>query len=552
MTREMRVALCATICAVAAVVCITDCARAGCTSGVASGEVTADGRPLLWKVRMEAALPNVVQYSPAGVDNDGDGTVDAYGYLGIAPYNARLRMGLNSAGVATACNTLYGGTQSVVHEKVLGNYTSVSQVQSLYDSGALDSYWRDFFFAMDSGGNGRLWEASPYTVTVDPPYPYYDVTAPARGSQYYNGVTLSGYVVRDNTAHNHLDGSDNTSLGGRYAAGMGVVTGLIAQNKLTAGNILQQFTRNPTLAPSNDIAAMVVQGVLPSEDTRLSTMWSMLGYTRTSIGVPLWVHGVATANGDVPDELEYNAANPNQCIATLANRMHANGYDFDNVEARTKPFQQKLTDAVADVLLPSWRSRQDWSTIGTEMDRVSKQMSKDARSLLAYLDAHGATSGNAPSVSINLGGINGLAADFSWLVFDDDDLNSIDDAEAVSLSFNFGGAGHACRRHVHVRGRRTVPRLPDRHRRRGHQPDGVDVRHRPRAGNADHADCGHGGGDPTPARELTVKPSAAPVAVGSTGACRLHPSIFARSSRLRRTFSRPRVGRAEACRPGPS
>ena len=70
-------------------------------------------------------------------------------------------------------------------------------MQALYDSGALDSYWRDFLFAMDSGGNGRLWEASPYSVTVNPPYAYYDVASPARDSQSYNGVSLSGYVVRD-------------------------------------------------------------------------------------------------------------------------------------------------------------------------------------------------------------------------------------------------------------------------------------------------------------------------------------------------------------------
>ena len=63
-----------------------------CTIGVASGYVTVDGRPLLWKVRdTEEVNPNCISYVGGS----------PYHYIGVHGIGKPVYMGLNEAGVAT-------------------------------------------------------------------------------------------------------------------------------------------------------------------------------------------------------------------------------------------------------------------------------------------------------------------------------------------------------------------------------------------------------------------------------------------------------------------
>ena len=157
---------------------------------------------------------------------------------------------------------------------------------------------------------------------------------------------------------------------------------------------------------------MIVQGVLPSEDPRLSTMWVLLGHSETGIFVPIWLLGVESGGaGHVPQYLDNG--DDGISVYTPARGMYNSSFNQTNVQARTLPFEEHLFDVVNDSLLPDWRSR-DWkevaavTRIGEEMRRVQEQMDVDAYRHIKYLYDHGATSNDAPMVSINSVSYKGL------------------------------------------------------------------------------------------------------------------------------------------------
>lgn len=92
---------------------------------------------------------------------------------------------------------------------------------------------------------------------------------------------------------------------------------------------MRDFMRHPTLAPSSVVSSMLVHGVLPTEEAKLATMWAQLGYSRTSIAMPVWVHGVESAAvAAVPAHLTYDAGNPTGSIGYLADQMRSKGWDY--------------------------------------------------------------------------------------------------------------------------------------------------------------------------------------------------------------------------------
>ena len=70
-----------------------------CTVGVVSGNVTQDGRPLIWKTRDSSDGPNVVRY----VDNSSDPGL--YSYVAVLPEGSSTpRMGVNEEGFSIVNN----------------------------------------------------------------------------------------------------------------------------------------------------------------------------------------------------------------------------------------------------------------------------------------------------------------------------------------------------------------------------------------------------------------------------------------------------------------
>jgi VCBS repeat-containing protein len=421
-----------------------------CTSGVADADVTVDGRPLLWKLRNESNETNDLHYFASGVQHYSGLGPATYSFLGMGPANdspeGPVRQGLNSQGLAVGFNVYDESGWELLHQKALGFYNTVSQVRTYVNQ--MTTLSTNNYF-IDTLGEAAVWENQTGTGQ----HWEYNTRAPARDNQWIDvdnadydndyttgtDVSLSGWVVRANDAAFHNDGTDNLAEGDRYRVGRDVVGSLIYNNgkgtALSAKSVATSFFRNNTLAMEDTVSNMIVQGVLPTEDRRLSTMWVMLGHSETGIFVPVWIHGVESGGANrVPQYLD--VGEDGKSVYTPARGMYDKGFNQANVQARTLPFEGHLFDVVNSTLLPDWRSR-NWTNaavatrIGEEMKRVQEKMDADAYGHLKYLYDNGATSNFAPLVSIDSVSTNDLQATFSVMT-DDADGNT------VTYQFNFG------------------------------------------------------------------------------------------------------------------
>ena len=426
---------------------------ADCTAGVADGDVTVDGRPLLWKIRNQSDLTNDVHYFIAGVEHYPGLGPAGYSYLGMGPandsYGGPVRQGLNSLGLAVGWNVLQSGGWQRLHHQALGHCNTMSQVRS-YVNGMTDLSTYNYFIDFD--GEAALWESQ----TGNPPRHWeYNTREPARDSQWIDGdnadgdddyatgvdVSLSGWVVRANApGHFNTDGTDDLDNSHeRYGPGRDAIGALVYNDgsgtALSPKTLAQRFFRHNALAINTTVSNMIVHGVLPTEDPRLSTMWTLLGHAETGIFVPVWIHGVESGGANaVPQYLDNG--DDGVCVYVLAKGMYNAGFNEDPVQARTLPFEEHLFDVVNDKLLPEWRDR-DWAdsaavtVIGEEMKRVQEQMDVDAYWHLKSLYDHGAASNYAPTVSLSSATANGLQVTFSV---------TADDADGSELTylFNYG------------------------------------------------------------------------------------------------------------------
>jgi hypothetical protein len=435
---------------------------------VADADVTVDGRPLLWKLRNESDITNDVHYFIAGVEHYSGLGPATYSYLGMGPANdtpdGPVRQGLNSQGLAVGWNVLNSGGWKKLHHQALGHYNTISQVRP-YVNAMTDLSTYNYF--IDFGGEATLWENQTgdgqhweyNTRDSDRDTQWIDVDNADGDNDYSTGVdvSFSGWVVRANApAHYNNDGTDDPDdpgLSDRYRAGRDVIGALIynsgSSTALSAKSIAASFFRHDTLAKDTTVSNMIVHGVLPTEDPRLSTMWTLLGHTETGIFVPVWIHGVESGGTNaVPPYLDNG--DDGVCVYGPAKGMHNAGFNETHVQARTIPFEEHLFDVVTGKLLPEWRDR-DWTdpavviTIGEEMKRVQEQLDADAYWHLKYLYDHGATSNYAPTISIDSVTANGLEVTFS-VTADDADGGG----EGLTYLFDYGdGQISSDRTHVY-------------------------------------------------------------------------------------------------------
>jgi hypothetical protein len=240
--------------------------------------------------------------------------------------------------------------------------------------------------------------------------------------------------VRANEFHENTDGTDDTSIAGRYRSGNTNISGLISLGELSARTVVQgnqgssgyEFMRYgpgrplSTIAANTVSSAMTVHGVAAGEDPALATMWAMLGHSNYSISVPTWVH-VA----DVPDCLA------NGQMAARANSLFAKGNETAT-QASTLPSEAHLFEEVNE-LLEQWRSVRP--PCPEQMTRVEHRMAADAYSLLDCLDntqhdnkaptvvLHGAAAGDlAMDFSCTAGDTDGTVSGYEW-AFGDQDIS---------------------------------------------------------------------------------------------------------------------------------
>ncbi len=270
-----------------------------CTSAVVAGWVTADGRPLLWKNRDIEEKNNQVVFLT-------EGPLKAIAIVNAGSLTS-VWMGVNEAGLAminTASDDLEGSSSTEngsFQKKALLTCRTVDDFEALLrQTNSSGRKTKANYGVMDALGNGAFFETGNHTFTR------FDFSS--------SPDTPAGILVRTNFAFT----GDGTGTGQiRYRRACQLLNEAYASNQLKVEFILRHMARdlaneviNPYPLPykegqdgfppgyirtANSInryrtrSAVVIQGVLPGEDPRLTTMWVMLGEPVCTVAVPVWV-----------------------------------------------------------------------------------------------------------------------------------------------------------------------------------------------------------------------------------------------------------------------
>lgn len=357
-----------------------------CTIGVASGEVTVDGRPLLWKNR-DITPPLRAQelaFFPGGEDGE-------LARVGVRTTGARfLAMGINEAGVAMGNSRGDDRRRTITNlalsNHVLANFRTLEEIDAYMDwqMSLPDDHPESFpmsacFPFIDAFGGVKMYEVSR-SVEDGTWHRAYEANNELRKDQ-----NLFGVVPRGNTFHRREDGLDTLDFEDHYLTCRINVQALIGIDAFSARSLFQGYAdygievfRFKHYGDNRDIArwwtasAMVVQGVKDGEDPRLSTMWVSLGKPSFCIAIPAWV-----TVSNLPEEMAQGL------FWDHAESLYEKD-EMEQTQASIIPAETHIFEMVDTVLLPHWRS--NGIVPKADMERVQHQISRDAYSLIHCLD----------------------------------------------------------------------------------------------------------------------------------------------------------------------
>lgn len=275
-----------------------------CTSGIISGRLTPDGRPLLWKHRDTNSLENRVDYIAKGGDIK-------YAFVAVVNINTGGKsawMGTNEAGfsiinTASTNMTRYpeddNDNEGEVMYKALATCRNLADFEKLLNSNKPLGVATNFG-VIDAEGGAAYYEANSYEWVKQ------DVNDPR--------VAPLGYKVYTNfSTTGKIDGGGGYI---RYATADHVLESCaIAGGKITPEWVFDNLSRNyshpvlgidlkkdhETVAPNgwyydmdfiprkSTASSAVIKGVKPGENPLLTTMWVVDGYPPVSVAVPTMV-----------------------------------------------------------------------------------------------------------------------------------------------------------------------------------------------------------------------------------------------------------------------
>jgi hypothetical protein len=201
-----------------------------CTIGVASGRATADGRPLLWKVRDNAAVPdNEVYYNtplalPFLAVVSADGGADSPAWMGTNVHGFSL-VNANAGDLSARLSRANGEFMRAA----LGSCRSVREFVDLLAAtdGIRDTHGN--FGVIDSTGAALIIEASRHQFWT-----------------YDTADTELGFIIRTNFACVDTAGTGIDGLPGaeRFVRATDLVTGWVDSGDLTVANLAGQLARD--------------------------------------------------------------------------------------------------------------------------------------------------------------------------------------------------------------------------------------------------------------------------------------------------------------------
>lgn len=343
-----------------------------CTILVISGRATADGRPLLWKNRDTDCRENEVLFSQAG----------EHSFVAVADAGnaAKVWMGVNDTGFAivnSLSEDLSGGSTAGpgngrFMKLALAQCATVAEFEQLLKAtNTTGRRTKANFGVIDATGAACVFEAGH-----------------ASFAKFDANASESGYLLRTNFAFTARKANENLPplaeiySGRRYLSAEKRCAALAGAEKFSVRRLLQHLARDlgatqewkgePLIDTSSTInrhkttSAVVIQGVLPQEDARLATMWTILGEPVFSLAVPCWPHV------PVAPQL-HGGKSPALCAA--ADSLRQAGYE-DETNLRTSAL-----DAVWPQTLPAERANLERTRAALKQWREREWNQTQARQL---------------------------------------------------------------------------------------------------------------------------------------------------------------------------
>lgn len=280
-----------------------------CTIVAVSGRVTGDGRPMLLKNR-DGNSVNVIIKIGRGVK---------YTYLCqcLVPDGEALS-GFNERGFSIVDASTYNlsrseaGGNAHLMQLALENCATLDDFEQLFDSLPKPANVCANFGVMDALGNVAIYEASPYTYTK------------------YNADSVDcGYLIRTNFSFS-ADTTGVSSITPSSLPRFQIVSNYLEETVFANGSIskedllglsrclvnrdginlcdiapFDEYTYSPVdfrfyVPRYTSTSSMVIQGVLPDEQPKLTVAWTMVGPPLSSITVPYLI----TPQGALPQKVQ--------------------------------------------------------------------------------------------------------------------------------------------------------------------------------------------------------------------------------------------------------
>jgi len=287
-----------------------------CTTAVISGKHTKDGRPMLWKHRDTWAVENKIM-----VFHDGK-----YDYMGLVNSKDELGksiwIGYNNTGFAIMNSASYNlnndtikqsGLEGRIMKQALQTCATIDDFEKMLKKIPQPTRLEANFGVIDGEGGAAYFELSNFNVVK------FDANDAATAPM--------GYIVRSNYS---FSGTPKNGAGYiRYVTANNVLDNAVKGGGIVAEDIMQGLSRNLThsltgtnlwdyadlsagtkkfvwfedyIPRSGSSSSCLVEGVNPGEDTRLTTMWSIVGWPLASVTIPVWINN----NDDLPSVLMYD------------------------------------------------------------------------------------------------------------------------------------------------------------------------------------------------------------------------------------------------------
>jgi hypothetical protein len=314
-----------------------------CTAGVASGRATTDGRPLLWKTRDAGATDNEVIWNTSG----------KYHFVSVISAGSEDSswMGVNEKGFA-----IINTQSSDLSAADSGMHNGSFMVYALQEAATIE----EFQALLDETNEGGRRTATNYGVIDATGGAAFFETAGHEYWRYDADDTETGYILRTNFAINGArpggerpysmdrylqteklmldffgsEGIDFKEIAKIQVRSFGDRAGHLVDLPFTEsvdGHAPGYYPHGSSINRNTSVSFAVIQGVLPTEDARLSTMWTILGQPSTGVLIPYWPVGETPPEADGPETAPLN---------DVANQIKAQLYlepGFDGAAPSDRP-----------------------------------------------------------------------------------------------------------------------------------------------------------------------------------------------------------------------